>query len=507
MTQGSSTTRKAGEAQERGTSEMGPQAVIAPGETGARNSTRVRFSPAPTGFMHLGNARTAVFNYLYARHTGGTFVLRIEDTDVTRSTDEATQQIQSVVRWLGMDVDEGPYLQSDRFDRHREAAAQLMANGNAYECFCTKDELEVRAEAMKAAGKAPGYDGACRDISEAQRDAFRSDGRAATLRFRIPEDGRSQFTDAVRGEVSVAWSTISDFVILRPDGSPVFYLANAVDDLDMGITHVIRGEDLIDSTHRVLAIRRALGAEEPPTYAHCPLILGPGGAKLSKRHGAVSVEEYRDAGYLPQAVLNYLAFLGWGIADGNEIMTADELATRFDIVNINHAGAAFDAQKLEWMNGEHIRQLSVADLTAAVLPFAQVMYGQVDATILAEAVALAQSRATTLVQIAEQCGFLFADDDAFSIREESWEKLLGTEHIRELLVAVIDHCRTCDWTVEALDLRALLEPLELKPRKALPAIYSAIEGAHTGLPLFESMHLLGRDRVLQRLSDALARLG
>ncbi len=457
--------------------------------------------------MHLGNARTAVFNWLYARHTGGTFVLRIEDTDVTRSTSEAEEQIQNVVRWLGLDVDEGPFLQSSRFDRHRAAAAELVAAGNAYECFCTKEELDERARAMQASGLPPGYDGACRDLDPATRELRRSEGRPVTLRFRTPTEGRSSFVDAVRGEVSVAWSTVADFVLIRPDGSPVFYLANAVDDLDMRITHVIRGEDLIDSTHRVLAIRRALDPNRQPVYAHCPLILGPGGAKLSKRHGAVSVEEYRDAGYLPQAMVNYLAFLGWGIADGNEIMSGAELASRFDIVDVNHAGAAFDIQKLEWMNGEHIRMLPLDDLVVAVRPFVAKTFGEsLNAELLRAAVELAQSRATTLVHIAEQCAFLFATDDVFTINEASWEKLVATDKIEDLLAAVITHCETCAWTIADLDLRRLLDPLELKPRKALPAIYTAIEGSHTGLPLFESIFLVGRERTVARLKAARDRL-
>ena len=472
----------------------------------ANAAVRVRFSPAPTGFMHLGNARTAVFNWLYARHCGGTFILRIEDTDVSRSTDAATQQIQDVLRWLGLDIDEGPYLQSDRFDRHREAGAQLLRDGHAYECFCTKEELETRAAATKAAGMAPGYDGTCRDLSDAALAVHNAAGRVPAIRFRTPQSGRSVFHDAVRGEVSVDWSTIADFVIVRPDGAPVFYLANAVDDLDMNITHVVRGEDLIDSTHRVLAIRRGLGADSQPVYAHCPLILGPGGAKLSKRHGAVSVEEYHDAGYLSDAVVNYLAFLGWGIADGDEIMSAAELATRFDIVDINHAGAAFDVQKLEWMNGEHIRRSSIDDLVLATQPFVTQRYGDVDAAVLRSAIGLAQPRATTLVHIAEQCGFLFTDEDAFTIADEPWQKLRDTDGVEQLLNAVIAHVAQCDWKVDTLDLRPVLEPLGMKPRKALPAIYVAIEGAHVGLPLFDSVHLLGRERVLTRLRAALTRL-
>ena len=261
---------------------------------------RLRFSPAPTGFMHIGNMRAALYNWLQARHTGGTFILRIEDTDVARSTDESIEQIQQVMRWVGLDWDEGPYLQSHRFDDYLAAAQRLLDAGLAYECFCTEAEVRERNEQAMKEGRAPGYDGRCRDLT-AGRACRRSRLRAKprSVRFRTPDEGRSTFVDVVRGEVSVEWSTISDFVIVRSNGTPVFFLANAVDDVDMQITHVLRGEDLLDSTHRVLALRRALGHDDQPVYAHMPLIVGPGGAKLSKRHGAVSVEEYRDAGYLP----------------------------------------------------------------------------------------------------------------------------------------------------------------------------------------------------------------
>src|SRR5262245_40995570 len=282
-------------------------------------NVRVRFSPAPTGFLHIGNARSALYNWLYARHTDGTFFLRIEDTDVTRSTQEAIDQIQHVLRWLGLDWDETPVLQSHRFETYLAAADRLLASGAAYECYCTEEEVKQRNDDAMAAGRKPGYDGRCRDLTPAQREQLRAAGKPRSIRFLTPDEGRSTFDDLVRGQVSVDWSTISDFVIVRSNGTPVFFLANALDDIDMDITHVLRGEDLIDSTHRVLALRDALGVGGQPVYAHLPMVLGPGGGKLSKRHGATTVEEYRDQGILPDALVNYLALLGWGPTDDREV--------------------------------------------------------------------------------------------------------------------------------------------------------------------------------------------
>jgi glutamyl-tRNA synthetase len=474
---------------------------------------RVRYSPAPTGELHVGNARTALFNFLYAHHTGGAFLLRIEDTDLARSTQAAIEQAKAALHWLGLEWDGEPVLQSEFAEHHRSAAEQLVASGDAYECYCTKDELEARnAEATKA-GRPPGYDGRCRDLDDGTRAKRRAEGRPVSIRFRTPDEGESRFIDIVRGEVVVPWSTITDFVIIRSDGAPVFFLANAVDDIDMDITHVIRGADLTDTTHRVLAIRHALGVHHDPMYAHCPLILGPGGHKLSKRHGAVSVEEYRAAGYLPVALVNYLALLGWSPGDDRQVMTVAEIVEAFDIVHITHASATFDAKKLEWMNGEHIRAMAIDALVEQVRPFAHERFGvAINATVdgeaqLAAGVALGQPRATTLVQIAEQCAFLFTADADLEIAPESWEKLVATERVGEVLDAVIAHCEACEWTLEGLNLVPLVkDELELKPAKALPAVYAAIEGRHAGLPLFDSMHLLGRERCLARLRAARARL-
>jgi glutamyl-tRNA synthetase len=467
---------------------------------------RLRFSPAPTGFLHIGSVRTALFNWLQARHTGGTFILRIEDTDVVRSTEESIEQIKHVMDWIGLDWDEGPYLQSARFDGYLDAAQRLLDAGAAYECFCTADEVRERNEQAMKDGKAPGYDGRCRDLTPEERQKSLADGKPRSVRFRTPDEGRSTFTDVVRGEVSVEWSTISDFVIVRSNGTPVFFLANAVDDVDMHISHVLRGEDLIDSTHRVLALRRALGHDDQPVYAHMPLILGPGGGKLSKRHGAVSVEEYRDAGYLPHALVNYLALLGWGPEDGREVLTIDELINEFDIARVVSSAATFDPKKLEWMNGEHIRRCSIAELVAAVLPFARARYGdRLNIPDFERAVALAQERATTLVQIAEQAAFLFVPDDELAIDEKSWEKLLATESAKDVLDAVIAFVEKCEWG-DRIELQPPIASLGLKPGKVMGLVYTAVEGTSSGLPVFESISILGRERALNRLRAARDRL-
>jgi len=470
-------------------------------------AVRCRFSPAPTGFLHIGNARSALFNFLFARHAGGTFILRIEDTDVARSTQESIDQIQVVLRWLGLDWDEGPLLQSTRFDDYLAAAQRLIDAGAAYECFCTEDEVRARNEQATREGLPPGYDGRCRTLGAEQRAAYLAEGRARSIRFRTPDDGVSTFVDVVRGEVSVAWSTIADFVIVRSNGTPVFFLANAVDDIDMDITHVLRGEDLIDSTHRVLALRRALGRDDPPVYAHLPIVLGPGGGKLSKRHGAITVEEYRDTGYLPQAVANYLALLGWGPEDGREVLTMEELAAEFELDRVIPSAATFDPKKLEWMNGEHIRRLPLPELGAAVLPFARARYGaRIDIVRYEKGIELAQKRATTLVQIADQLAFLFTPDDDLEVEAASWEKLQRVEQAAAILDAVIAHIESCDWTVEAIDLKPPIEALGLKAGKVMHVVYTAIEGRSQGLPVYDSIELLGRESALRRLRSARARL-
>jgi glutamyl-tRNA synthetase len=408
-----------------------------------------------------------------------------------------------------MDWDEGPFLQSDRLDRYAAAAGRLLADGRAYECFCTLEEVKERSDAAMKAGRPPGYDGRCRDLTESERAARAAEGRPRSIRFRTPDTGVSRFTDLVRGEVAVEWSTVSDFVIVRSDNSPVFFLANAVDDAEMGMTHIIRGEDLLDTTHRVLALRDALGESMDVRYAHLPLLVGADRAKLGKRHGSVAVEDFRDRGYLPEALVNYLALLGWAPADGREVMSRDELVAEFDLDRVTHSAAFFDYKKLDWLNGEYIRQLPLDDLARDVLEQATARWGdRVDPATAHEVARIGQERAATITSLVDQAAFLFLTDAEFDVDPEDWANAVAkTERAAEVLDAVIAHLSTCEWTVEHTDVRPPIEALGVKPRTAMPLLYTAVEGHRAGLPLFDAIALLGRERTLARLEAARRRLG
>ena len=454
----------------------------------------------------MGSARTALFNWLYARHVGGSFLLRIEDTDATRTREEWVDAIGDTLRWLGLDWDETPWRQSQRLEDYRAAADRLIASGHAYECFETPEELDELHAARQAAGLPPGYDGRGRDLSAADRARLAAEGRPRTVRFRTPDTGRSSFTDIVRGEVTVDWSTISDFVIVRSDGSPLFFLANAVDDLAMGITHVIRGEDLIDTTHRVLAIRAALDPGPPPQFAHLPLILQADRSKLSKRHGAVAVEDFRARGILPEALFNYLALLGWAPEDEHEVLARDELAAAFSLERVTHSAAVFDEKKLEWINGEWIRRIELDDLVRRLAPLARERYGDaLGEEELRAAAEIGQTRATTLVALVDQMGFLASGAD-LTIGDDVWEQVAGVPDAPAVLDAVLAHVQSCPWEFDAIkEMLDHIKALGAKPKKVMPVLYVAIEGRAAGLPLFDSMLLLGRDTALARLRAARAR--
>jgi glutamyl-tRNA synthetase len=468
---------------------------------------RVRFSPAPTGFLHVGSARTALFNWLFARHHGGTFMLRIEDTDVARSREEWITGIQQTLLWLGMDWDEGPILQSRRFDAYLAAAERLLAEGHAYECYCTEDEVRERNEAARREGRSPGYDGRCRNLTADERAALVADGRPRSIRFHTPDEGVSRFVDVLRGEVAVDWATVHDFVIVRSDGTPLFFLANAVDDIEMEITHVIRGEDLIDSTHRVLALRAALGHPEQPVYAHLPLIVGKDRAKLSKRHGSIALEDFRERGYLPEALVNYLALLGWAPGDGTEIVTRDELVALFKLDDVNRSAAFFDYDKLDWMNAEYIRAMPQERFERELFEPALQHLGVSPTPDAFRALAdVAKVRITTTKDLEDQLRFL-VEEKYFVIPDEEWARVIATERAQDLLDAAIGHLERCEWTLDAMDLIPTVQALGLKPRKVMPALYVAIEGRARGLPLFEAIYALGRQRSLGRLRRARDRLG
>ncbi len=465
---------------------------------------RLRIAPSPTGQLHVGTARTALYNFLYARHIGGNFAMRIEDTDVTRSLREHADAFCEMLKWMGIDWDGDIVYQSDRFDIYRETIASLLEQGHAYECFETPEELEAINAERKEKKLPPGYDGRARNLTDEQKQKFRDEGRSRTVRFITPDEGISSFEDAIRGTVSVQWESVSDFVIERGDGTPTFFLANAVDDLDMGITHAIRGEDLLDSTHRILAIRRALGTQEQQFYAHTPMILAPDRSKLSKRHGAVSLESYKEAGFLPEAMVNYLALLGWSPKDGREIVTLQEMIDEFDVHDVNHSGAIFDVKKLEWMNGEYVRAIPLSELITRLSTEAHARYGdKIDQELFARSVELAQPRATTTKAMIEQMDFLFSP---FELSDDAVVVLKETPDAHRVLEAVSSHLSSCEWNTDAIDLRETVANLELKPRKALPVVYVAIEGSPSGLPLFDAIHMLGRDEALRRIHVAQASL-
>ncbi|HEX2025923.1 MAG TPA: glutamate--tRNA ligase, partial [Actinomycetota bacterium] len=377
---------------------------------------RVRFAPAPTGYLHLGGARTALYDWLFARHHGGTFVLRIEDTDQSRSTDESVEGLQDALRWLGIDWDEGPgvggpfgpYRQTERLNVYREATDRLVADGNAYRCWCTPEELEQRRRAVLAQGKPWRYDRRCLNRPEDERRALEAEGRPAAIRFKAP--GRDVVVpDAIRGDATFPASDIDDFVIMRSSGFPTYLLAAAVDDWKMEMTHVIRGEDLHSSTPRQILLLEALGAERIPAYAHLPLIVGPDRQPLSKRHGAVAVEWFREQGYLPEALVNYLALLGWSYDDHTELFSRDDLIRYFDLKRVARNPARFDQEKLDWMNGHYLREADPQRLSGELAERLRAVGVDVDEDLVRRATPLVQERSRTLQEAAAMLRFLFEE--------------------------------------------------------------------------------------------------
>ena len=389
---------------------------------------RLRFAPSPTGLLHVGNARTALFNWLLARGQGGSFVLRVEDTDVTRSTRESEDGIKDDLRWLGLQWDEGPdvggpyppYRQSERMDRYRAAAERLINEGHAYYCFCSAEQLEQERVAALAAGLPPKYSGRCRSLDASEVAARRASGEPAALRFAVPAGREVVWGDLVRGAINFSTEVIGDPVIVRSDGGPAYNFAVVVDDAEMAITHVIRGEDHISNTPRQILIYEALGWT-PPVFAHLSLVLGPDHAPLSKRHGATSVSEFRARGYLPEALVNYLALLGWSPGEGEELVGADEMARRFDLTRVSHSAAVFDTEKLAWMNRHYMKQASPSRLAALVQPWfvaaGMVQDGTAGATESIEAVLpMAVGAVDRLEEVPERVSFVFAWDSSAAAR-------------------------------------------------------------------------------------------
>ncbi|HZD02309.1 MAG TPA: glutamate--tRNA ligase [Actinomycetes bacterium] len=475
------------------------------------STIRTRFAPSPTGYLHVGTARTALYNYLFARRHKGSFVLRVEDTDVARNVEGGADEIARMLQWLGLEWSEGygiggphgPYVQSERLDRYHAAVNALIAQGEAYPCYCTAEELERRRRAAEARGLRPGYDGHCRNLSSSQLQAYEAEGRRAAVRFRLPDEGETVVEDLIRGAVTFQNSTLTDFVVMRPSGIPTYLFAAVYDDVDMGITHVIRGEDLLPATPLQVRVFRALGRAEPPLFAHLPLLVGPDRKKLSKRRHQVALEDYRAQGYLPEAMVNYLALLGWGYDETREHFTLADLERLFSIERVSRNPAMFDNQKLEALNAWYIRQLSAEDLAARLQPFMS-MAGYPDARLdlLTLAAPLVSERITRLDQGPDMLGFLLMDDVELDPAEAAQ---VLTDEARAILDAVTKVLRPLEpWTAESIEraLRELAAERGLKPRRAFQPIRLAITGRLVSPPLFESIELLGRERSLARLERA-----
>ncbi|MBA3719135.1 MAG: glutamate--tRNA ligase [Nocardioidaceae bacterium] len=475
---------------------------------------RVRFCPSPTGNPHVGLARTALFNWAFARHHGGTFVFRIEDTDASRDTEESYVLLLDVMRWLGLEWDEGPevggphgpYRQSQRSEVYDDVARRLRDARRAYPCYCSQEELDERREQARAEGRSPGYDGHCRSLDDDQVAAYEREGRKPLLRLRMP-DHDIGFTDLVRGEVVFGAEHVSDYVLVRANGRPLYTLVNPVDDALMRVTHVLRGEDLLSSTPRQIALFGALGEigvgdGRAPAYGHLPAVLGEGNRKLSKRDPESNMLGYRDRGYLPEGLLNYLALLGWSIAEDRDVFTVDEMVAAFDIARVNPNPARFDPKKCEAINATHVRRLEPGEFADRLLPF--VSAG--DPALLAAAAPLVQERATTLAEAGGMLDFLFVDDAEFVVNPADADQLGGdgaqvVKAARSAL-AELDGWHAAD--IEAALRTALVDGLGLKPRHAFGPVRVAVTGRRVSPPLFESLELLGRGRSLRRLDQALA---
>ncbi|MGA2364674.1 MAG: glutamate--tRNA ligase [Steroidobacteraceae bacterium] len=459
-------------------------------------SVVTRFAPSPTGMLHIGGVRTALFSWLYARHNGGKFILRVEDTDRERFTDEAVRVILEGMSWLDLAADEGPYFQSQRYDRYRAVIAQLLDQGAAYRCYCTKEELESMREQQLARKEKPRYDGRCRERLEARA------GVAPVIRFKNPLDGEVVVEDQIHGRVVFQNVELDDLIIERSDGSATYNFCVVVDDMDMGITHVIRGDDHLNNTPRQMNMFWALGAA-PPLYAHVPLILGPDGAKLSKRHGAVSVLQYEEEGYLPDALLNYLVRLGWSHGD-QEVFTREEMITAFDIKDVNKAAAAFNPEKLLWLNQQHVIRAPVSALAAGLRSQLAILGVVTEDTGLLEGIANAQrERARTLREMAQNSLFFFREFEAYD--EKAARKNLTADAAPVLRALHEQFKALSEWSAGSIQeaINAVAQRFGLGLGKVAQPLRVAVVGGAVSPPIDITLALLGPDRTGARIERAL----
>ena len=500
--------------------------VSHPVSTATGADVRVRFCPSPTGTPHVGLIRTALFNWAYARHTGGTLIFRIEDTDAARDSEESYQQVLDGLRWLRLDWDEGegvggphgPYRQSQRYDVYADVIERLKASGHLYESFATGEEIEARNVSL---GRDPklGYDNFERELTDEQRDAHRAEGRQPALRLRVPDTDLS-FDDLVRGEITFPVGSFSDFVVVRPNGHPLYTLVNPVDDALMRVTHVLRGEDLLSSTPRQIALYHALIdvglAEWIPRFGHLPYVMGDGNKKLSKRDPESNLFHHRDRGFIPEGLINYLALLGWSLSHDRDVFSIDEMVAAFDVVNVNPNPARFDLKKAESLNGDHIRLLDPAVFAARLVPY--LAAGGVvsdpptedQAATLSQAAPLVQERMQLLGEAPGLLGFLFVDAAALVYDDAAVASLpADAPHVLAAADAALEEVPEAGWEhdlIQAALQNALVQGLGLKPRVAFGPLRVGISGRRVSPPLFESMQILGRRETLVRLRALAARL-
>ncbi|MFC1933755.1 glutamate--tRNA ligase [Chloroflexota bacterium] len=485
------------------------------------NPVRVRYAPSPTGYPHVGNIRTALFAWLFARHHGGSFIVRIEDTDVARKVKGAVEVILDSLRWLGLDWDEGPevggkygpYFQSQRLELYHEAARRLVSQGDAYYCYCSPQRLEeMRAEQVRRK-QPPGYDRHCRELSNEERVQKEAEGITPVVRFKTPLSGQTSFNDLIWGEVKFENSILDDLVLLKSDGYPTYHLANVVDDHKMEISHIIRAEEWLSSTPRHVLLYQALGFELPQ-FAHLPMLLGQDRSKLSKRHGAVSITEFQKQGYLPEAMLNFLALLGWSLDDKTEIMSCQQLIDNFSLERVSKTAAIFNRDKLDWMNGVYIRNLSLEDFTRQALSFLErELPSEVERPLSTDYVRqimpLIQERAKTLAEVPDLVQFFFVNELDYDANF-----LIGKNMSRQSTIQALEIAQGRLGKLEVFDvesLEALLRPLAvelgLKTGQLFGALRVAITGRTVAPPLFQTMEVLGKERCLRRIEAALDRLG
>jgi glutamyl-tRNA synthetase len=466
---------------------------------------RVRFAPSPTGYPHLGNIRTALFNWLFARHHGGTFVLRIEDTDVARRVEGAVDIIMDSLRWLGLDWDEGPYFQSQRLPVYRETAQKLLDKHSAYLCYCSPERLEAMRQEQMKLKQPPKYDRRCRDLTQEERTQLNAKGITPVIRFKTPLEGETTFQDLVYGSVTFRHDTLDDFVLLKSDGYPTYHLANIVDDHLMAISHVLRAEEWLSSAPRHVLLYQALNWQ-PPQFAHLPMILGPDRAKLSKRHGATSINEYQKQGYLPDAMVNFLALLGWSLDDRTELLSREELIKHFSLARVGKTGAIFNREKLEWMNGIYLRRLSLAEFVHQAMPFLdrdlpESVRRPLDEGYVSQVLALIQERAKTLAEVPQLADFFFVDELQYEVGLFSKGRLDEKSTTGAITIAWQKLEKLATWDAATLEdvLRSLATELNLRTGELFGLLRVAITGRTAAPPLFQTMGVLGKEKCLKRL--------